>query len=142
MSRVGERLWVHVKGLSLNLVGPTAIVSEAAHTGAKVSLGHAESLAIVQSLDGGELFQVLLEEVPQLRQHSATLLGGDETPCLFEGFAGGGYGDVDVLLGCFVYSCDGLFGARVDRLKGLSIYTFDELIVDEARVAHIRLAFV
>lgn len=142
LSRIGERLWVGINGLALNLVGPAAIVSEAAHTRANVNFGHAESLAIVQSLDGGELIQVLLEEVRQLRQTFATLLGRDEAPCLLEGLPRGRYGDVDIFLGGLVYGCDGLFSARVDRLEGLSIYSFDKLIVDEARVAHIRLLVV
>jgi len=60
-----------------------------------------------------------------------SLLRRHRPPFALERFPGGGDGDVDILLGSFVNSDDGLLGCGVDGLEGFAVYTLDELIVDE-----------
>ena len=50
--RIVESLGIRIDHLALNLVGPTAVVPQAAGAHADIHFRHAECLAIVQSLDG------------------------------------------------------------------------------------------
>lgn len=74
---------------------------------------------------------VLLNEVGELCQVPASLLGCGVTPFSLESLAGGGYGDIYILLGSFVDVADNLLGGGVDDLEGLLVNTFDPFVVDE-----------
>lgn len=52
-------------------------------------------------------------------------------PWTLEGFAGCGYGDINILFGGLLNSYDGLLGSGVDGLEGLAIDGFDEFTVDK-----------
>jgi hypothetical protein len=120
-----------VDGLAVDLVGPAGVVAEAADDGADVATGHGDGLAIVERLDGGQQVQVLLSEVGQLAKILAALLGRGLLPCCVEGFAGGGDGQVDVLLAGLGDGGDNLLGSGVDDVEGLLVDALYPLIVDE-----------
>ena len=121
-----------VDGLALNLVGPTAVVAQAAGAHADVDLGHVDGLAVVERLDGGEEVEVLLEQLREAVQQLAAVLRRLLPPGALEGLAGGGDGDVDILLGGLLDGADDLFVGGVDDLEGLAVDGLDELVVDEA----------
>ncbi len=126
----------HVGGdidrLALNLVGPAAIVPEAADDGTDVAAGQGDRLAIVERLDGSQQVEVLFAELRKLDQEDAALLGSHAAPRALESLACGGNGNVDILLGGLAHRADDLLGRRVDDLECLLVDTLDELVVDEA----------
>ena len=132
LSCVVERIRICVDSLSLDLVGPATIVSKATDAQADVDLGHAKGLAIVQSLNRGELIQVTLEEVGQFHETFASLFRSDEPPCLLERLARSGHGNVNVLFCGLMNGYDGFLGARIDGFEGLAIDAFDEFVVDKS----------
>lgn len=132
MAGVVDHLRVRVDDLAVDLVRPAAVVAQATGGGGDVTLGHGDSLAVVEGFDGGEGVDVLLEEVGELGEHAAPVRGGDLLPGALDGVAGSLYGDVDVLLGGLVDGDDGLLVVGVYGLEGLAFGTLDELIVDEA----------
>jgi hypothetical protein len=91
-----------VNDLAFDLVRPATVVPQAANTHADVDLGHGDGLAVVERLDGGEQVKVLLEQVGELHEKSATVLRGFSPPWALEGLACGGDGDVDILLRCLL----------------------------------------
>ena len=96
VSRVVEGLWVRVDGLAMDLVCPSAIVSQAPRGQLNVNLCHRERLAIVQRLDGGKGIRVFVEEVAEFRQHLTPDGGKSLSPDAIEGFASGLDGNVDI----------------------------------------------
>lgn len=126
-----EHIRGDVDGLALDLVGPAAVVPQAAGDGADVALGHGKRLAIVERLDGGEHVQVLLDKVGELGQHDAALLRGGLLPDAIEGFAGGLDGYVDVLLGGLVDGADDLLVGGVYDLERLLVDALNPLVVNE-----------
>lgn len=129
---VVEGIRCSIDNLALNLVCPTTVISQAASAHADVDLGHGDGLAVVQGLNSREQIEVLLEQVGKLDQQLTTVLWSLLPPWAFEGLAGCCDCDVDILLGGLVYGGNDLFIRWVDDLEGLSVYTFDEFIVDEA----------
>lgn len=126
-----EHVGGDVNGLALDLVGPTSVVPQAADDGTDVTLGHGDGLSVVERLDGGEELSVLLCEVGELQQVDGALAGGGLSPDTLEGLAGGGDGDIDILLGSLVDGADNLLGGGVDDLEGLLVDTLNPLVVDE-----------
>ena len=120
-----------VDDLALNLVGPAAVVAESANAHGDVDLGHADGLAVVEGFDRGEEIGVLFKQAGELVQELATVFRGFLPPRALESLAGGGNGDVDILLGGLVDGADDLLGGGVDGLESLAIDTFYELVVDE-----------
>lgn len=129
-----EHVRSNVNGLALHLVRPSAVVPYAADNGTDVAPGHADGLAVVKRLDSSQKLLLLLGEVCELEQVGASLLWGSLVPCGLEGLPGGGYGDIDILLGGLTYGADHLLVGRVDDLEGLLIDTLDPFVVDEAVV--------
>jgi hypothetical protein len=127
-----EHVRVDINRLALDLVGPAAVVPDAADDSTDVAAGHGDGLAIVERLDGRQEVGVLLAQLGQLRQQNAALLGRGAAPRALEGLAGGGHGDVDILLGGLVHRAEDLFCGRVDDLERLLLDALDELVVDEA----------
>ena len=121
-----------VNDLALDLVCPATVVPQAANTHADVNLGHGDGLAVVERLNSSEQVEVLLEQVGELHKKSATVLRGLFPPRALKGLACGGDGDVDILLGGFVDGADDALVGGVDDFKCLAVYTFHELVVDEA----------
>ena len=72
---VVESVGSSVDDLAGNLVCPTTVVSEAANAHADVDLGHGDGLAVVERLDGSEEVDVLLEQVGEVCEQLATVLG-------------------------------------------------------------------
>jgi hypothetical protein len=121
-----------VNDLTLDLVGPTSIVPQATSGSRYIDvLGHAEGLAVVQSLNWGEEVGILLEEIRKLDQKPSAVLGCLLSPWAVEGFAGSSYGNVDILLGSLLNSADDLLGGGVDDVKCLAVNRLDEFVVDE-----------
>ena len=83
-----------VDGLALDLVGPAAVVPQAASDGADVSPGHGDGLAIVERLDGSQQVRVPHDQVGELGQQDAALLRGGLLPGALEGLARGRDGEV------------------------------------------------
>lgn len=129
---VCEGIRVGVDGLALDLVGPAAVVPQAADRSGDITLGHGDGLSVVERLDGSQLVEVRLHQLGQLDEQLATGLGCDLAPLAIECCPGGGNGDVDILLGGLGDGADDLLGGGVDDLEGLLVYALDELIVDEA----------
>jgi hypothetical protein len=121
-----------VNHLTLDLVCPATIVPQATGAAGHVSVpGHAECLAVVQSLNRSKEVGVLLEELGELHEELSTVLGCLLSPWAVEGFAGSGDGEVDILLRCLLDSADDLLGGGVDDVEGLAIDGLYELIVDK-----------
>lgn len=126
-----EHVWANIKGLALHLVCPTSVVPYAADNGGDVSLCHRDGLAVVQRLDRGQQVSVLLEEVGQLQQVQAPLLGRRLAPYALEGLPGGGDCNINIFLGTLVDGADDLLGCWVDDLELLLVDALDPLVVDE-----------
>ena len=129
---VVEGIWAGVGNLALNLVGPAAVVSQAASRHADIDLGHVGGLAVIERFDGGEEIKVLLEQVGELDEELSTVLRGLLPPWALEGLAGGSYGNVDILLGSLVDGASDALVRWVDNLEGLAVLRLHELVVDEA----------
>jgi len=69
---VVECVITSVDSLSLNLVGPATVVSDAARSSGNVTLGHGDRLSVVKSLDGCKDLSVTVEEVGKLRKQLAS----------------------------------------------------------------------
>jgi hypothetical protein len=130
---VVEGIGAGIDNLTLNLVCPTTVVPQAASCSRNVNaLGHAESLAVVEGLDGGEQIGIFFEEIGKLHEKLSAVLGRLLSPWAVEGLACSVDGDVDILLGGLLDRADNLLSRGVDDLKGLAVYGLDEFVVDEA----------
>lgn len=124
-----------INDLTLDLVGPSTIIPQAASAGGDIDvLGHAESLAVVKSLDGSKEVRILLEELSELCEELSTVLGSLLPPWTVESLAGGRNGNVNILLGSLLDSADNLLSRRVNDIEGLAIDRLHPLIVDEANM--------
>ena len=74
MSCVCKSIGVSVDNLSLDLVGPASVVSQAASNHADVNFCHADGLTIVEGLDSGQEVCVLLDQVGKVDQQLAPVL--------------------------------------------------------------------
>jgi hypothetical protein len=129
---VVEGVGACVDDLALDLVCPTTVVPQAASSGRDIdALGHAEGLAVIESLNSGEQVGVLLEKVGELHEKLSTVLRSLLPPWAFEGLARRGDGNVDILLGSLLDFTDDFFGRGVDDLEGLAVNGLDEFVVDE-----------
>ncbi len=137
-----EHVGGDVGGLAGDLVSPTGVVADASDNGANITPGHGDGLAVVEGLDGGEEVGVLLDNVGELVHESAAVLGGGLLPGGVEGLAGGGDGEVYILLGGLADGGDDLFGRGVDDFKLLLVNPFDPLVVDEPVVGEKRRVLV
>lgn len=126
-----EHVGLNVNRLSGDLVGPAGVESYASDDGGNIASSVSDGLAVVKGLDGGEHLGVPLQELGELVEELASLMGSHLLPCGVEGLAGGGYGDVDILLGGLADGGDDLFGGGVDDLELLLVNTLDPLVVDE-----------
>lgn len=126
---------VGVNDLALNLVGPSSVVPQAPGSSGNITLGHGDGLAVVEGLNSSEEVDVLLEEIGQLDQELATVLGSLLPPVTLESLSCRSNGKVDILLGSLLDGADDGLVGRVDDLEGLAIYGLDPLIVDEAAFA-------
>jgi hypothetical protein len=126
----------HVRGdidsRTLDLVGPASIIPDAGSNGANISLCQGDGLAIVERLNGGEEFEVLLDELGQLEHVSTALSRGHLLPRALKGLARSGDSNVDILFVGLVYGADHLLGRGVDDLKGLLVDALYKFIIDEA----------
>jgi hypothetical protein len=132
LAGVVEHVGGNVQRLALDLVGPATVVADASNDGANVAPGHGDGLAIVQRLDGGEELGVLLGKISELEDQAGSVARGGGSPCCVEGLAGGGHGQIDVLLGTFADGGDDLLGGGVDDLELFLVDTLNKLVVDEA----------
>lgn len=89
---------VGINSLSLNLVGPSTVVSKDTSNHANVVLGQGDGLSVIERLNGGEGIKVLLDQLGELDEQLATVLWGNLGPWALERRAGGLYGTVDILL--------------------------------------------
>ena len=121
---------------ALDLVGPAAVVSEAACAHADVDLGHVKGLAVVERLNGCEEVEVLLEQLRELDEELSSVLWGLLPPWALEGLAGRGYGNVDILLGGLLDLADDLLVRWVVDLELLAVNGLHPLVVDETVTMH------
>ena len=127
-----EGVRVGVNDFAVNLVGPSTVVSNAAHGGGHVPASHHDALAIVQRLNGRERLRILLEQVGELEEIPGSLLGSDLFPFSLEGLSRCRNGDIDILLGSFFDGADDLFVGRVDGLNLLTLFACDPFVVNES----------
>jgi hypothetical protein len=133
LADVVEAVGCCVDDLALNLVGPSSVVPQATSSGGNIDvLGHAEGLAVVESLDGSNEVGILLEQIGKLVKQLSPVLWCLLSPWAVEGFAGGSNSDVNILLGGLLNTADDLLSGGVDNIKGLAVNGLYELIVDEA----------
>lgn len=122
---------VDVNGLAVNLIGPASVVSDASADKCEFSGGQSDGLAIVVTLNGGELGSISVDQVGKLEQHATTVDGGSLPPYCVVSLASSGNSNVDILLGSFADRGNDLLGCGVDNLELLLINTLNELAVDE-----------
>lgn len=99
LAGVRESLVVGINSLSLDLIGPSTVVSQDASDHSNVVLGQRDGLSVVQRLDSGKGIKVLLDQLGELDEKLATVLWADLRPWSFERGAGSLDGNVDILLG-------------------------------------------
>jgi len=131
-SGVVEHLGSNINGLSLDLVGPTTVVSEAANDGTDITTGVGDGLSVVERLNSGEKVEVLLSEIGELEEEVASDLGRSGSPLALESLAGSGDSQVDILLGTLADGGDDLLGGGVDNLELSLVDTLNPLAADEA----------
>lgn len=131
-SGVVEHVGLDIDGLSLDLVGPAGIVSESANDGGNIATGVVDGLSVVERLNSGEDLLVLVADIGELLEEDTTVVGGDGLPLSVKGLAGGGDGEIDVLLGTLADGGDDLLGGGVDDLDLLLVDTLNPLAVNEA----------
>lgn len=122
---------VDVNGLAVDLVGPATVVSDAGADEGELSGSQRNGLAVVVTLNGGELFGISVDQVGKLHQHAATVGGGGLPPCCVESLASSGNSNVDILLGGLADRGDDVLSGRVDDFELFLVNTLDELAVDE-----------
>jgi hypothetical protein len=115
----------------VNLVGPATVVSDACADKGQLSGGQSNGLAVVVTLNGGELLGISVNQVGKLQQQATTVDGGGLPPYCVVSLASGGNSNVNVLLGGFVDRGDDLLSGGVDDLELLLVNTLNELAVDE-----------
>jgi hypothetical protein len=129
---VVESSGLGVNDLSVDLVRPTTVVSQASGSSVDVDLRVGNALSVVQRLDRGDLKDVLLNQIGELHKESTALCRGHLGPWAGgEGHPGGLHRDVDILLSGLVNRADWLLGGRVEDLESLALDSPDELAVDE-----------
>jgi hypothetical protein len=69
-----EHVRGNINGLSLDLVGPTTIVSQAANNGADITTGVGDRLSVVKRLNSSKEIEVLLSKVGKLEKVVASSL--------------------------------------------------------------------
>lgn len=131
VASVDKGFAVGVDGLTVDLVGPTAIVTQAGSGATHVDLGDVESFTVVDGFDGGNDIQIPLKEIGQLEEQTSTLGGSDLAPVRLKAMAGSSNRYVDILLSTLMKGSDGFLVGRVDGLKGLAFDTLDPFVVDE-----------
>lgn len=99
---VVELVGISLDNLSVNLISPTSVVSDATSNGSNITLGHGDGLSVVQRLDGGENEVVTVNQVCELEEETTTLVGVDFAPFAIEGITSGFDGGVDIGEGGFV----------------------------------------
>lgn len=115
----------------MDLVRPTAVISETSGAHTDIDLGHAERFAIIQGFNGSEELEILFEKICKFHKISASLLCGDVPPRCLKGLAGDGDGMVNIFLRGFMDFANRFFGGGVDDFESLAILAFDEFVVDE-----------
>jgi hypothetical protein len=121
----------NINGLASDLVGPAAVVTNAADDTANISTGHCDRLAIVHRLDSGEEVQVLLDEIGKFEEERGAGARRGSAPCCVEGLASSSDSKVNVFLGSLADGGDDFFGGRVDDFELLLVDTLDPFVVDE-----------
>lgn len=97
-SGIVEHVRGNVESLALDLVRPASVVPQAADDCTNICLCEGDGLAVVERLDGGDEFHVLLDEVCELVHEDTAFLRGRLPPSSLEGLPGGVNRDVDILL--------------------------------------------
>lgn len=75
---------------------------------------------------------MLLHQVGQIGEVSASSTGVNLSPFALESFAGGGDSDINILLGSLVNGDDWLLVGGIDGLECLAVDAFHPFVVDEA----------
>lgn len=86
-----------INDLSMDFIGPPAIVPQASSGRTNIALGHANTLSVVECLYGGHLEEILLEKICKFAEELATLGGGNLVPFSLKGCTSSTYGNVDIL---------------------------------------------
>ena len=119
----------------VELVGPARVVEEVRGGERQVDVaGLLDRLAAVERLEDGELPGPLLQQAGDAVQVLGPLLARQVPPTRLVGLAGGGDGEVDVLLPGLGDHGQLLLGGRVDRREVVAGAGLDPLAVDEQPV--------
>jgi hypothetical protein len=131
MAGVHQIVRVNIDRLAKDLIRPTGIVAQAVGRKANITAGHRQCLPVVQGFDGGEDFDITLDQLGQLGKETAALCRGDATPGAVESAASRGDSTINVLLSCFLDLYDGFLVVRVNSLDCSTIGSGDKLVIDE-----------
>lgn len=133
--RLGSCIVKHIRGnvdgFTLDLISPTAVVSQTTDNGVNVTTGVVDRLSIIKRFNSGEKLLVLLGQVGQLVQKVSPFTGRCALPCVFKRLSSSRHGEVDVLLGAFVDGSDDLFVRGVDDFELSLVDTLDPFAIDE-----------
>lgn len=99
VSGVSDLVQARFDGAALDLVCPAGVVANGADSHGQIRvLGPAEGLAVVQSLESGELILMLFHQVRETREEFTTLVARRVVaPDSVEGLLGGSDGSIDIL---------------------------------------------
>jgi hypothetical protein len=73
LADVVECVGTSVNNLTLNLICPSSVVSDASRSSGNVALGHGNRLSIVKSLNGGKCLNITVEELSKLVEELASV---------------------------------------------------------------------
>jgi hypothetical protein len=118
-----------VDDLSVDLVGPSSVVSQTSGSHGNITLGKGNGLSVVQRLNRGKEKKVLLHKVGELQEVLSAGRGGSGSPGSLEGGTGSLDGNVDIDLAGLLDGTDDLLGAVIDvrnypnRINGNGVRT-------------------
>lgn len=120
-------------GLAVNLVGPAGIILETGDRAVNIELSLGDGLAVIESLELGDVVLVLGDQVGELGDHGATGRSLKLTPGRgeLESLSGGLHGKIDIGGIALGNVTDLLLSSRVEAFERLAGNGVNEFVVDE-----------
>jgi hypothetical protein len=119
-----------VNNVTIDLVGPAAVVSDTVCRELDINSGKGKRLTIVEGLDRSKGLSMLLNLVSEVVKESTSVRRVTKTPVI-KGSLGGLNGKLNIGLASFVNFSNLLFSGRVFNGEFLAILRLDKLVVNE-----------